>query len=304
MRKRRVSNTLFEDIYCKYLLLKREIRYFLFKHIDEKFYPSILKYMYKKATGHKLNMNNPQTYNEKMQWTKLHDNSLIKADLTDKYKVRGWIKDNIGEKYLVPLLGVWDNFEQIDFDNLPDKFVLKATHGSGWNYIVLDKATFDRREAKRNFDKWLKTNYAYYSLEMHYKLITPKIIAEKFIESFQYDLEDYKFICFDGETKFCWIDANRYSDHRRNVYDINWKLQPWQQHSYKNTDLPIQKPKNFDLMIELTNRLAKGFSHVRVDWYNIEGKIYFGEMTFTNSSGFEYIWPQQYNIMLGDMWEI
>ena len=139
---------------------------------------------------------------------------------------------------------------------------------------------------------------------MHYKDIIPKIIAEQYLGNNGKEIEDYKFLCFDGNVRYCWIDVNRFTDHRRNIYDINWNLQEWQQHTYKNTDYSIPRPVNFDLMIELTKELASGFSHVRVDWYNIQGKLYFGEMTFTNSSGFELIHPYKYNLMLGDMWKL
>jgi len=267
-------------------------------------YPNELCKIYKKVFGEELDLINPRTYNEKMQWSKLYDNTLLKTNLTDKYLVRDWIKEKIGEQYLIPLLGVWDNFDDIDFNTLPNKFVLKTNHGSGWNLIVNDKNKLDKNNAKVKFNKWMCSNWSFMTFEMHYKDIKPKIIAEQYIEGLGRELEDYKFLCFDGNVNYCWIDIDRFTDHRRNVYDLDWNLQGWQQHSYKNSDYPIKKPENFDLMIQLTKKLAEGFSHVRIDWYNVQGKIYFGEMTFTNSSGFELIHPHKYNLELGDLWKL
>ncbi|MEJ8767649.1 ATP-grasp fold amidoligase family protein [Oceanobacillus sp. HCA-5259] len=253
----------------------------------------------------KLDWNNLKTYNEKMQWAKLYDNNDLKTTLTDKYLVRDWVKDKVGEKYLIPLLGVWETFDEIDFDHLPQKFVLKTNHGSGTNMIIKNKKELDKNKAREQFTKWLRLNYAYLSgFEMHYKHIKPKIIAEKYIVDNDGELKDYKFLCFNGEVYFCWIDVGRFGDHRRNVYNLNWELQPWTQHKYKNTDKPVPKPKNFDLMVDLASELCEGFPHVRVDFYNVDGKVYFGEMTFTNGSGFERIHPYKYNLMLGELWNL
>ena len=217
--------------------------------------------------------------------------------------VREWIIDRIGKNILHPYY-VWDKFEEIDFASLPNQFVLKANHASGTNIIVTDKNILDKNDAKEKFDKWLKINHAYISFELHYRNIVPKIIAEEYLRFNVNEPEDYKFICFDGEPKYCWIDVNRYTDHRRNVYDMNWRLQEWQLNNYKHTDNPVPKPLNFELMIELTKKLASGFSHVRVDWYNLQGRIYFSEMTFTSTSGFARIYPSKYDVLLGDMWKL
>ncbi|WP_053218197.1 ATP-grasp fold amidoligase family protein [Virgibacillus senegalensis] len=292
---------IFYKIYQEFQLLK--CRYY--GSLNENEYPEKLAQIYKKKTGKVLDWNNLQTYNEKMQWAKLYENNPLKTTLADKYLVREWVKDTIGKEYLIPLLGVWDSFDEINFDNLPKKFVLKTNHGSGTNIIVKDKNHLDKSEAKKRLDKWLKMNFAYKNgFQMQYKNIKPKIIAEEYIEGINGDLNDYKFLCFDGKVYYCWIDSGRYSDHRRNIYNLNWELQEWQQHYYKNTDNQVTKPENFELMIELSKKLCQGFSHVRVDLYNVNGKVYFGEMTFTNSSGFEAIRPHKYNLMLGDLWNL
>lgn len=252
--------------------------------------------------GKELHVAHPVTYTEKIQYRKLYGYNNTMRDLSDKFLVREWIKEVVGDQYLIPCLGVYDSFEQIDFALLPEQFVLKTNHSSGWNIIVTDKKKFDYKSAKKKFDLWLSLDYAYVTgFEMQYSGIKPKIICEEFITNKVGELPDYKFLCFGGEVKYCWIDIGRYSDHRRNVYDTEWNLQPWSQ-CHQNTEQEIEKPENYDEMVRLANILCKGFSHVRVDLYNVDGKIYFGEMTFTNASGYERIIPEEYDKILGDMW--
>ena len=258
---------------------------------------------YKKRIGSDMDWDNPTTYTGKMQWVKLYDNNPMRIMCTDKYKVRKWVVDNIGEEHLIPLLGVWDKFEDIDFHLLPEKFVLKTNHGSGTNIIVLNKKLLNLKTARLKINDWLRTDFGYKTLELHYSKIEPKIIAEEYIESRYRELQDYKFLCFDGKPEYCWVDMGRYSEHTRNVYDMNWKLQQWNQETYSHYKEPIPRPKNFDKMIEIATALSKGFPHVRVDLYNVEGKIYFGEMTFTNGGGFDRILPAEYNTMLGNLWD-
>ena len=261
--------------------------------------------LYEQRIGHKLDWENLSTYTEKMQWEKIYDNNPQKVILADKYLVRQWIMDTIGEEYLIPLLGVWEKFEDIDFDKLPDKFVMKTNHGTGTNYIVKCKNKMNLKDASRTFADWLETDYAYAcGFEMHYSKIQPKIIVEKYMETEYGELQDYKFLCFDGKPYFVWVDMGRYSDHTRNVYDLEWNLQPWKQERYGLYKEAIPKPKNFELMIDLVKKLSEGFSHVRVDMYNVNGKIYFAEMTFTNGSGLDRIIPNEYDQMLGDLWKL
>ena len=150
----------------------------------------------------------------------------------------------------------------------------------------------------------MKRNYAYYNaLELQYDRIIPKIIAEEYIEEVDRDLYDYKFLCFNGEVHYCWVDTDRSTNHSRNVYNLKWELQEWRQ-KYKNSNDPIKKPENFDNMVNIAKELCKDFTHVRVDLYNVDGKIYFGEMTFTNANGFQIIEPIEYNLMLGELWKL
>lgn len=268
-------------------------------------YEQEISKQYQQRIGHELNWNKLDTYTEKMQWEKLYDKDPRKSELTDKYKVRRWVADRIGEEYLIELLGVWDCFEDIDFSKLPDSFVLKTNHGSGTNVIVKDKAKLNLKETKRKFKDWLDTDFGYKSLELHYADISPrKIIAEKYIETDKGELQDYKFLCFSGKPYYCWVDMGRYSNHTRNVYNLNWEPQPWNQEAYAHYEKPIEKPKNFEKMVKIAEILAEGFAHVRVDLYNVDGKVYFGEMTFTNGGGFDRIIPAKYDKVLGDLWEI
>ncbi|WHE86209.1 ATP-grasp fold amidoligase family protein [Lachnoanaerobaculum gingivalis] len=273
--------------------------------LPEEKYNDLIEKEYLKVFGNILDWNNLRTYTEKMQWEKIYNKNPIKTTLTDKYAVREWVEGKIGKDYLIPLIGVWDSFDNIDFDLMPKQFVLKTNHGTGTNLIVKDKNKINMRRAKRMFDDWMKTDYAFTnSLQLHYRDIKRKIIAEKYLETNLGELQDYKFLCFDGKPCFCWVDLGRYSKHTRTVFDMNWKLQPWTQASYGIANYDIPKPKNFDMMIDIANILSKGFSHVRVDLYNVDGKIYFGEMTFTNGSGLDPIIPKEYDKVLGDYWKL
>lgn len=267
-----------------------------------KHYPDLLKKWYYNRTGEVLNLDHPNTFNEKIQWMKLYDSTPLKTQLADKYLVRSWIKNKIGEEYLVPLLGVWDSFDEINFDELPEQFVLKANHGSGWNIIVKDKATFDKVDAKRKFTRWLKTNYAFIGFELHYANIQPKIIAEQYLENIN-QLYDYKIMCFDGEPKFLWVDEDRYLQHKRSLFTLSWEQMPCRiGNKYAPISDPIKaKPKSLNLMIDLARKLSQGFAHVRVDFYEVDGKIYFGELTFSSTSGLDNIQPEEWDYKIGDM---
>lgn len=275
--------------------------YFLFKHSPKSFYPSLLKMYYRIQMGKPLNLSNPVTLTEKIQWLKLNDSTKEKTRLADKYAVREWIKNTIGDEYLIPLLGVWSSFDEIDFEALPDKFALKCNHGSSNNIIVTDKNALDIPSARKQFKKWLKINYAYYSGELHYEPIKPLIIAEKYIENVG-GLQDYRFYCFNGEPKLVWIDVfSGTPNHKRNILDINWEPIPvvckWPPRDISE----IKKPSTYDEMLVLARKLSQDFSFVRVDLYDVDGKIYFGEMTFTPMSGEADFEPSEYNKIFGDM---
>lgn len=271
------------------------------KYAPESKYPEIVSDRYCEVTGKKLDLNNPRTFNEKIQWLKLYDCTPLKTRLADKFLVRDFVKEKIGEEYLVPLLGVYDSFDEIDFDGLPDRFVLKANHGSGWNIIVKNKAEFNKEKAKRDMDYWMRTNFAYFGLELHYRDIEPRIIAEQYLEdNVPGDLPDYKFLCFCGEPKYIWVDIDRYTNHKRDIYDLDWNKQPFSIH-YPNVNKLLFPPGNLNEMVRLAKILCEGFLHVRIDFYSICSKIYFGEITFTPDSGKTKIEPDEWNLKLGDM---
>lgn len=232
-------------------------------------------------------VDNPKTLSEKIRWIKVYDATPIKSRLTDKYLVRNWVAEKIGEKYLIPLLGVWDEFDDINFDELPDQFVLKCNHGCGMNIVVRDKKSFNKQNAREKINAWLAVDYAFLGLELHYTRINRKIIAEKFMRNGDSpDLIDYKFNCFDGKVNDCQYITNRSSGMLMDYFDTNWQVMDIERGA-RHHDHPekIPKPKNFELMKELATKLAEGFPLVRVDFYEIEDRVYFGEMTFTPGCG-------------------
>ncbi len=251
---------------------------------------------YKRVTGQKLNLHNPRGFNEKIQWSKLYDSTPLKTRLADKYLVRDWVAEKIGKQYLIPLLGVYDRFEEIDFSKLPDSFVIKCNHGSAYNIIVKDKAQLDLADVKTKLDRWMSENFAFKNgVELHYLNIPPKIIIEQYMqEESGEDLRDYKITCFDGKPEFIWIDGDRFSEHKRNLYDLEWnQLDAKVCSRYKTFESP-SKPECLDEMLRLASILSNGFSYVRVDFYIINGKLYFGEMTFTSESGATDIKPEAF----------
>lgn len=285
--------------------LIKNFEYKICEYMPEEKYAEYLKDWFYRYTGNELNLDNPQTFNEKIQWMKLYDSTPLKTQLADKYLVRDWVKEKIGEEYLIPLLGVWENFDDIDFDKLPDKFALKPNHGSYWKIIVTDKNKFNYKEARRKFNQWLQKNFAYCNgLELQYKNIPPKILCEKYIESEKNYLPDYRFFIFNGEIKYIQVDdGGPENSHGRSFYDTNWNQQefiynPADWHKHPS---PVPCPSNFDKMKEISLILGQDFSFVRVDLYNVAGKIYFGEMTFTPCSGGMQWLPEQYNLELGQL---
>ncbi len=278
-----------------------EMNYLYYKGLHPDQYADALKEWYYQRTGHALNLEHPRTYTEKIQWLKLYDSTPLKGELSDKYLVRDYVREKIGEEYLVPLLGVWDRVDDIPFDDLPQQYALKATHGSGWNIIVKDKALLNVADAKRKLNKWMRTNFAYHTMELHCKTVQPRIIAEQYMENENGDINDYKVLCFDGKAKYILFLTGRQTRLKKAVYDTNWNLMPFLDSGVRlEEDVP--KPAHLTELISLAEKLAEGFAHVRVDFYCLNnGAIKFGEMTFTPASG-QYRWePEEYERKLGDM---
>lgn len=270
--------------------------------IPEERYPEELCKWYYQQTGDILNLANPRTLNEKIQWMKLYDATPLKTRLADKYLVREWVKEKIGEEYLIPLLGAWDHFDEINFDEFPDRFVLKANHGSGWNIIVKNKATFDREDAKRKFEEWMNLNYSFCNgYELQYMNIPPKIIAEEYIEN-EKGLKDYSIFCFNGKPTQVWVDLYCGTpNYLRSVYDMDWNPLPLKCTWPDGGELLSERPKSFETMKEFAALLSQDFAFVRVDFYDVNGKLYMGEMTFTPMSGLGRFEPAQWNRELGKL---
>lgn len=272
----------------------------IIKYDDEKY----LKYVFKEKTNDELNLDNPKTFNEKLQWLKLYDRNPKYTKMVDKYEVRQYIKEIIGEEYLIPCLGIYDSIKEIDFDKLPNQFVLKTTHDSGTVVICKDKKNFDQKEAIKLLKKRLKRKYYYLWREWPYKNVKPRIIAEKYMtEKNQNSLNDYKFYCFDGQPKMMFVIIDRGSNTKANYYDMEFnKLDVTQ--TFPSFNKKIKKPKQFDKMVDLCKILSKNIPHVRVDFYIINDQIYFGELTFFDSAGFDKFTPDKYDHILGSWIDI
>lgn len=253
-------------------------------------------------TGRKLNLRSPKTYNEKIQWLKLFDRKKRYSKYADKVFAKETAGKLIGPEYIIPTLGVWNSISEVDFEVLPDKFVLKCTHDSGSNYICSDKAKIDYDKLSNFFTKRLSTNYYWYLREWQYKDVIPRIIAEPFI-GIDNIPDDFKFFCFDGIPKLLMvvkiIDGKRYS----RFFDMH--LAPLQlEIGNPIFEGQIELPENINEMFALARKLSIGFSHIRIDLYNINGAIYFGEYTFHHWSGMAYISPKQWDIELGNWIDI
>lgn len=247
------------------------------------------------------NLRNPETYNEKLNWLKLHDRNEEYTKLVDKYEVKEYIASIIGEDYIIPTLGVWNHFDDIDFEKLPNQFVLKCTHDSEGLVIVKDKNKLDKVAAKEKIEAALKQNFYYIGREWPYKNVKPRIIAEKYMEDHvDGELRDYKFFCFDGQPKAMFIASDRASDHVKfDYFDLEFNHLDIKQ-KYPHAQNTLRKPETFDKMIEFSKILSKGFPHVRVDFYEVDGRLYFGELTFYHFSGFMPFEPSKWDKTFGD----
>ena len=299
-----------------YTILKKGIKYivdsdyrFLINSFTGLFYKNMddavfLKKKYHIITGKELDLNNPKTINEKMQWLKLNDHNDLYTILVDKYKVRNYVKEKIGEKYLIPLIGVWDNPDDIDFDALPNQFVLKCNHNSGLGMCICkNKSKLNIKKIKSNLKKGLKQDYYLTGREWPYKNVDRKIICEKYmIDESNKELKDYKFYCFNGEMKFVMINSGRFTckNTKADYFDRNfeWLDFTW---GYEHSNIRPEKPKMFEEMCRIAEKLSEGLKYVRVDLYNINGDIYFGEFTFFDGSGFDKICPINWDYKFGDM---
>ena len=256
----------------------------------EKYVPTriILPIYYEHHMHRKLNLKNPKTFSEKLQWLKIYYKDPIMTKLVDKIEVREYIKKTLGEEYLFPIIGIYDKFEDIDFNCLPQKFVMKCNHDSGSYVICANKDTFDIQNAKNKINEHLKQNYYYYWREWPYKNIKPKILVEEYMEDISsHDCTDYKFLCFEGKVDNVLVCSERQRGVKFHYFDKQWNFKKYNYEGLRETDdFSMPKPEKFDEMIEIAEKLAGDFPCIRVDLYYINHKIYFGELTFFPNAGF------------------
>ena len=235
---------------------------------------------------HKLcNLKKPVYFGEKIQWLKVYGNLEKYTNYVDKYLVRDYVKEKVGNKFLIDLLGVFDKPEEIDFKTLPNQFVIKLNTGSGFNIIIKDKNKIDIKKIIKKLHKWMRIDYSRIKKEPQYKNVKKKIIIEKFMADKNQELNDYKFFCFDGKVKFVEVDSDRFGNHTMDFFDEKWNLLQLKKGNHENSSTIPRKPQKFDKMINIAEELAAEFQFVRVDLYNVAGNIYFGELTFTPAGG-------------------
>ena len=253
------------------------------------------------------NLKNPKTFNEKIQWLKLHDRNPLYTKMVDKYEAKDYIKSIIGEKYIIPTLGIWDHFDQIDFSLLPEQFVLKTTHDCGGIVICKNKDLFDKTKAKIFLEKHLRNNYFFEGREWPYKNVPPRIMAEKYMENkTSGDLKDYKFFCFNGVVKALFIASARQSlteETKFDFYDADFNHLSIR-NGHPNSEQEIEKPQNFDLMKLLAAQLSNGIPLLRVDFYEVDGSVYVGELTFSHFSGMVPFNPPEWDFIFGNWIEL
>ena len=252
-----------------------------YNHLDDVTY---LKKKFRLNIGIELDLENPQTFNEKLQWLKLYDRKDIYTTMVDKYEAKKYVADIIGEEYIIPTLGVYDKFEEVDFNKLPKQFVMKCTHNSGGIVICRDKAKLNKRAAKKKIEKAMKRNYYYSCRDWPYKNVKPRIIVEDFIkDDMTDDLRDYKFMCFNGKPEYVYITVKN-DDIFEDYYDMNFRLIDIN-HGFRRSEIDFKKPELFDKMVGIVKKLSEGVPFLRVDLHYVNGKVLFGEMTFYDWGG-------------------
>ena len=261
---------------------------------------SFLEKMFPLRTGYKLDLDNPKTYNEKLQWLKLYNRNPLYTKMVDKIEAKDFVANIIGKKYIIPTLAVYEKAEDIDFNALPDSFVLKCSHDSGGIVICQDKSKLDKAAAIKKLKKGLKTNYYYQNREWPYKNVKPRIIAEQYMTDDGQELKDYKVFTFGGEPKIIEIDYNRFQGHLRNLYDTDWKKIDATIKYPSDPERTFDKPIVLEELLELSRKLSAGTPHLRTDFYIVNNNIFFGELTFFHESGMAPFDPEQFGMVLGD----
>lgn len=259
--------------------------------------------------GKTVDLSNPKTFNEKLQWLKLHDRKSEYTQMVDKYEAKKYVANLIGQEHVIPTLGIYDRFENIDFSELPDQFVIKCTHDSGGLVICRDKRKFDVLRARKKIQKSLRTNYYWYGREWAYKQVTPRIIVEEYMEEeCSAGLTDYKFFCFNGEPRLLYVSDGLENHQTAHIsfYNMDGGELPFHRKDYLPRAKPLILPANFATMKVIAERIAKEISNpfVRIDLYSVQGAIFFSEITFCPCGGMLPFTPENYDRILGDMIDI
>jgi hypothetical protein len=292
----------------KKIIKNQEVRFKilnLLKFVPDK---TMLQLQYKIKTGRKLNLKHPKRYTEKLQWYKLYYRDPLMTRCSDKYEVRSYVEEKGLEKYLTKLYGVYENLEEINFDTLPNSFAIKNTNGSGANHFVKDKRTENMDDINNIIKGWMTARKADYGREWCYYNVKPRIIVEELIERDENnDIPDYKFFCFNGIVKYLYTMVDYVDNHKNgrcSFFTPEFQQLAYRRSEYKEINRPIPKPKKFDEMIKIAEILSKDFPHVRVDLYNIKGRIIFGELTFYNASGYTIFTPDKFDFILGNQFNL
>lgn len=301
-----MSNKIIEHL--KKYITNKEFRYFVnieffnmyTKMSDEAF----LKMKYKDLIGRELNLDNPKSYTEKLQWLKIHDRKPQYSKMVDKYEAKKIIADIVGNEYVIPTLGIWDNANDIDFSELPNQFVLKCTHDSASIIICRDKSKFNIKKARKKLNKALKRDFYKFHREWPYKNVKHRIICEPLLKEDNINyLTDYKFFCFNGIPKVFYISNDKGEDPTTDFFDMDFNNLPFKMKDPNSKKLP-SKPICFEKMKEMSTKLSAGIPHLRVDFYYVNNKIYVGELTFYHCAGFVKITPEEWDYKLGDMLDL
>lgn len=263
-----------------------------------------LFFRFKNRVGYWPHLNHPRTFNEKLQWLKLNDRHAEYTQMVDKIDAKKYVASIIGDKYIIPTLGVWNSVDEIEWDKLPNQFVIKVSSDSGGIVVCKDKQTLDIEKAKEKLTNGWGKNYYVHNKEYPYRDLTPRIIAEEYKEDESgYELRDYKIFCFNGEPKLLFVASDRQNageDTKFDFFDLNWNHLPFT-NGHPNSKEHIARPKNFEEMLEIAKKLSVGIPQVRIDLYNCNGKIYFGEITFFHWSGMTAFDPVEWDFKLGKM---
>lgn len=264
---------------------------------DEKF----IKMKWKLCMNYPLNLDNPKTFNEKLQWIKLYDRKPIYTAMVDKYEAKKYVANIIGEEHIIPTIAVYDKVEDIDFDKLPNQFVLKWTHDSGGLVICKDKSKLNVDEARKKLKKGERSHYFWRTREWPYKNVRPRIIAEQYMEDESgYELKDYKIFCFDGEPLVIQLDFDRFKEHKKNLYSPEWELLPFSFNYPSHPEIKFERPQKLDEMLKLARKLSKSIPFLRVDLYWTGERIYFGELTFFPAGGMGKFKPEEWDYKMGE----